>query len=168
MVELPELTTSANLPPVPRSALGRGIKGAPGPEAAPAGNVGERPLANLSLWAALENEVLLKRVTSALQPATLRETSATAIAFNGEDEPINSTAENIPDYDSLVHGSHERHSLGLAGKQNLKRPISSLICCSGKATKLLVRKAVTPNIGASDLVVKVREGVHADDQRPEH
>ena len=36
-------------------------------------------------------------------------------------------------------------SLGLAGKQNLKRPISRLICSSDKATKALVRKVVTPN-----------------------
>src|ERR1700730_3465985 len=75
MAELPELTTSANLPPVPISALGRGIKDAPGPEAALAGEVGERPPADRSLWADLENEILLKRVTSALQPETLRATS---------------------------------------------------------------------------------------------
>ena len=112
MAETPELTTSANLLPVPRSALGRGIKGAPGPEAALAGDVGERPPADRSLWADLENEILLKRVTSALQPATLRATSATAIAFNGEEEPVNSTAENMPD--SLVDGSHERHEFGVS------------------------------------------------------
>src|ERR1700719_1761041 len=121
MAERPGLITSANLPPVPRSFLGRGVKG----EAACTSDVGEGPPADRSFWAARENEILLKRVTSALQPATLRATSAITIAFNGEDERGNSTAENMPD--SLVHGSHERHEFGLRTAR-VARGISSSGC----------------------------------------
>ena len=115
--ELPGLTTSADLPPFARSALGRGTNIALGPEAAPASDVGERPPSGWSLWAALGNGLFSKRVTSALQPATLSATTATAIALNREYEHVNSTAENMA-Y-SRVHSSHERTSLEFAGKQNL-------------------------------------------------
>jgi hypothetical protein len=59
----------------------------------------------------VENGLLLKRVASALQAATLRAMSATAIALNGEHASVNSIAENMA-Y-SLVHGGHDCREFGI-------------------------------------------------------
>jgi hypothetical protein len=59
----------------------------------------------------VENALLLKRVASALQAATPRAMSATAMALNGEHASVNSIGENMA-Y-SLVHSSHECREFGI-------------------------------------------------------